>query len=120
MQLATGILYRFDIAAVDRFECGRNQRENPLPLQALEHQVLAFEHVSGLPGVGDFEHEFATRVVDQKIQVALAVQGLERSLQRKQAAGDSGRFAGVKFGQQAAIGHGGTGCKRRHCTRCRN
>ena len=76
MQLAAGILYRFDIAAVDRFERGRNQRENALLLQALEHQVLAFEHVPGLPGVGDLEDEFTARVVDQKIQVTLAMQGL--------------------------------------------
>jgi hypothetical protein len=93
-----GIPQDFNLLAVNRFERAGNQREDSFATQTLKYLVLTIQHIQRLIGIGDLEDEFATRIADPVVQIALTVEQFHGPLQRIQALCDSGGFLRIEFG----------------------
>ena len=105
MGAAVGGPHGFDAIAVDRSPRGCHERENLRRRQAFEYLVLTFEHLRRFRGVGDFQNVPGALFADQEVQVALAVEPVNRPVERKQPPCDRGRLLIRKFRQITVIRH---------------
>ena len=101
---------KFDLAAASGGERRCDRRKHARVGQSFEHLVLAFEHGRRLLRVGDLEYVTAARGLDQKVQVALAGELPDWSLEREQIRRDARGSVAIELRQNTTVRHDPPNC----------